>query len=252
MTLEGQTRSVGSYSSTLHVWPARFWSRTQKTAYIAESKLKAAETLQCWLSHSLAAGNAIANGEAPATGKHARSLTLLCIIGTLQEEAELAGMTLNQSPLNDVLSIVIRWEDGEAISRGNLEATFRIMELETNRLIRQTVAHAQSARDGDTPAVPIVRVTKPGDIPAGPLGGNDRSESELPPVVCLQVELATFMRKSKNTTKLGDKLKAQGILSKVIAPSTPRGPWKFWFADRRQHEKALRDISITSTDRPLK
>jgi hypothetical protein len=141
------------------------------TAYVAKSKLKAAETLQCWLSHSRAAGNAIANGEAPATDKHARSHILVGMIGMLREEAELAGMTFNQSPLNDVLSIVIRWEAGEAISRGNLEATFRIMELETNRLIKQTVAHAQSASDRDTPTAPRVRVTKRGDIPAGPLGG---------------------------------------------------------------------------------
>ena|ERR1039458_1406442 len=80
-------------------------------------------------------------------------------------------------------------------------------------------------------------------------GDNDRKEAKadegekVPPIICYQAELAPFVKCSKNTSGLAEKLEAKGILRKFVKPEKHKGLFLFWFNDAEQHETIRLAIS---------
>jgi hypothetical protein len=70
-----------------------------------------------------------------------------------------------------------------------------------------------------------------------------------PPVVCTQAALASFLDRSPNTTRLVEKLMADGILAKFVPPAKQGGKYKLWFADPQMHEKASEKLSGSTAKR---
>jgi hypothetical protein len=155
-----------------------------------------------WLGAARAVAEFIARGGRPDQVEGTRySITLRGTRGSLRDSFD-SPATL--TALDNFTLLVCEWESGKIVDRATVVAAYYISE-DTIRDIKRPIeqaaalasipdktkliavltasslypewdpfANAISASNGDTPAAPTVRMTKPGDIPAGPLGGNNR------------------------------------------------------------------------------
>jgi hypothetical protein len=240
MTLEGQPRSVSTYSFMHRDWSARFWSRNM-SEHEPDSTVK--------FHKSYLAGDFDGRIK-PRPAGEPDPFRLDPAFTTFGQVASLHTWGGNLAPVLDHIPAFCELElyANTQLRKRLSEEVFEEIRvvISSNRNIKIEDVNCLLIDDAVKALHPVTQAdpAKNGDSLTPPLKPS--------PVICFQAALARFCHRSPNTAGLAEILKAEGIIQDFAPPAKQGGKYHFWFVDHGQHAKALDEISQKPSRRPAK